>query len=234
MSLFDADTPGHDGAVILEGNRIARFSAHLPLSRNFEQIGSHGTRHAAAIALSERTDAFCIVVSEERGRVSVARSGELRELERPYELSRELHLFYDRLNPPKQHKSRLGFLRRNLAEKALAVGLAVIAWLSFTARASLIHRTFQVPVVVENLPPGYQLQDFMPSDVEVVLLGIDHDFELLDPSTLMVRIDAYAVGDGRRTFLISEQQLRHPSNLAVTDINPNQVRIRAKGPSPSG
>lgn len=230
LSLFDPSTEGHDGAVILEGSRIARFSVHLPLSRNFEQIGSHGTRHAAAIGLSERTDAFCLVVSEERGKVSVARYGELREVTRD-ELSRSLRAFLGDLDPSRlAKKGRFGFLRKNLAEKALAVTLAAVAWLSFTARANVVQRIYQVPVVVENLPQGYTLESFSPNAVDVVLSGLDQDFELLDASTLMVRLDAYAVGDGRRAFQINEQGLRHPGSLTVVDIRPTSVRIRAKGP----
>jgi uncharacterized protein (TIGR00159 family) len=231
VSLFDPTSEGHDGAVILEGDRVMRFSVHLPLSRNFEQIGPRGTRHAAALGLSERTDALCLVVSEERGQVSVARFGELHIVERPDELARQLRAFLNWLNPARQRqRGRFGFLRKNLVEKALAVGLACVAWLSFTARASLIQRVFQVPVVVENLPPGYTLSGYNPSSVQVVLLGKDQDFELLNPETLIVRLDAYALHEGRRTFQISEPQVRHPNSLTVVDIRPTHVQIRAKGP----
>ena len=83
LSLFDASSPGHDGALVLRGDQIERFAVHLPLSANHAALGPGGTRHAAALGLAERCDAICIVVSEERGTVSIARDGELRILPGP-------------------------------------------------------------------------------------------------------------------------------------------------------
>jgi diadenylate cyclase len=94
MSIFDPHSPGHDGAVILEGDRVTRFAAHLPLSTNFVALAGVGTRHSAALGLAEVTDALCLVVSEERGEISVARDGALRRLAEPAgELTAEIARF---------------------------------------------------------------------------------------------------------------------------------------------
>src|SRR5262249_61876374 len=88
-------SPGHEGAVIREGPRVTRFAAHLPLSTNFPALSGVGTRHSAALGLAELTDALCIVVSEERGVVSVARDGKLRALPEPAALSAEIARFLE-------------------------------------------------------------------------------------------------------------------------------------------
>ena len=77
LNIFEKDTPLHDGAVIIRGKRIVAASCLLPLteSRNLSQ--ELGTRHRAAIGISEQSDAVVLVVSEETGAVSIARNGEL-------------------------------------------------------------------------------------------------------------------------------------------------------------
>lgn len=77
ISLFTPDTPTHDGAVILQGDRIAAATCFLPLTRNSLLSKEYGTRHRAALGISEETDALAVVVSEETGRISVALDGEM-------------------------------------------------------------------------------------------------------------------------------------------------------------
>jgi len=77
INIFEHNTPLHDGAVIIRGNRITSATCYLPLSDNLELGKELGTRHRAGIGISEVTDSFTIIVSEENGKVSVAYEGEL-------------------------------------------------------------------------------------------------------------------------------------------------------------
>lgn len=75
-SIFATTTPLHDGAVLIRGKSIIAAAAILPLSEDSSQLGrSMGTRHRAALGLSQQTDALIIVISEESGKISVAREG---------------------------------------------------------------------------------------------------------------------------------------------------------------
>lgn len=79
VTVFAPGTPLHDGAVILSGERVAAAACFLPLSLNEGLSKRFGTRHRAAIGITEETDALAVVVSEERGTISVARNGQMIE-----------------------------------------------------------------------------------------------------------------------------------------------------------
>lgn len=77
INIFENNTPLHDGAVIVRRNRIVAATCYLPLSDNMHLSKDLGTRHRAAVGISEVSDSFTIVVSEETGKVSVALKGTL-------------------------------------------------------------------------------------------------------------------------------------------------------------
>ena len=77
INIFEHNTPLHDGAVIIRGNRVVAATCYLPLSDNMELSKQLGTRHRAGVGISEATDSLTIIVSEETGQVSVAEGGEL-------------------------------------------------------------------------------------------------------------------------------------------------------------
>ena len=77
INIFEHNTPLHDGAVILRGNRIVSATCYLPLSDNMGLSKDLGTRHRAGVGISELTDSLTIIVSEESGKVSLAFGGEL-------------------------------------------------------------------------------------------------------------------------------------------------------------
>jgi diadenylate cyclase len=79
VSIFTPGGPLHDGAALLRGNRIAAANAFLPLTSTPDPKLAHGTRHRAAIGLSEESDATVIVISEENGSIAIAADGVLRE-----------------------------------------------------------------------------------------------------------------------------------------------------------
>ena len=77
LNIFEHNTPLHDGAVIVRGNRVVSATCYLPLSDNMELSKELGTRHRAGVGIAEVTDAFTIIVSEETGKVSVTQGGQL-------------------------------------------------------------------------------------------------------------------------------------------------------------
>ena len=86
INIFEHNTPLHDGAIIIRGNRVTSATCYLPLSDNLSISKDLGTRHRAALGISESTDSLTVVVSEETGRVSLAEGGTLRRINSPEEL----------------------------------------------------------------------------------------------------------------------------------------------------
>lgn len=78
INIFEKNTPLHDGAIIVRGNRVVSATCYLPLSDNMELSKELGTRHRAAVGVSEVSDSLTIVVSEETGSISVAVGGKLK------------------------------------------------------------------------------------------------------------------------------------------------------------
>ena len=79
-NIFFKNTPLHDGALIIRDGKMKAAACILPVSKNQDIPLRYGLRHRAALGLTEKTDATCIVVSEETGRISVAKDGKIREV----------------------------------------------------------------------------------------------------------------------------------------------------------
>lgn len=131
MSIFDSHSLGHDGAVIVEKGRLAKFGVHLPLSKEFSKITNMGTRHTAALGLSELTDALCLVVSEEKGTISIARHGAIEAVENLKALEDAVNRFFQNMAPPAEESQVLQFWSHNTREKAIALAFSVVLWLFF-------------------------------------------------------------------------------------------------------
>ena len=81
MSIFDPNSAGHDGAVIVSGGRLSHFGVRLPVSQSARLSEVYGTRHHAGMGLAEQSDALVIVVSEERGKISVFKEGQMHPMD---------------------------------------------------------------------------------------------------------------------------------------------------------
>ena len=86
LNLFFKNSPLHDGAMILRGDRIIATRCTLPITSRTDIPASYGMRHKAAIGLSEESDATVLVVSEETGSISYVKEGRLRTIDSIYEL----------------------------------------------------------------------------------------------------------------------------------------------------
>jgi len=231
LSLFDPQTPGHDGGVLVNSNRVSRFGVHLPLSTDWDRLGGGGTRHAAALGLAERCDAMCLVVSEERGEVSIAQGGELQGVATPEDLALALKRFIGRSTRPAGPsglEDLLGRLRTGWREGLVALGLAASVWYVAVPGGAVETMERRVPVKVENLPEGFELVSVEPADVAIRLEGPRRDLYMAGSDDLFVRVDALLVQLGRRTFALGLDQIESPEGIHALSVEPAKVKISVK------
>ncbi len=231
-SIFDPHSIGHDGAVVIDGHLIDRLGCHLPLSTNFEKLAYSGTRHAAALGLSERSDALCLVVSEERGALSVARHGDIRTVATTAELADILEAFFDEIAPQPERRSWTRFFLRDYREKVAAFGLALALWIVIGYSAQQVQRSFEVPVNYGPLPSTLTVSNALPDKVLVTLSGQRKAFAFIRTDDIKVVLQLWDARKGRHRFPITSRDLSYPRGLELDDIQPRQVLLEIENRSP--
>ena len=164
--------------MIIEGDRVTRFAAHLPLSTNFGALAGVGTRHSAALGLAELTDALCLVVSEERGQISVARDGGLRRLADPGELTAEIAAL------PAETRPSDGERRSFCASSCASTGPRRSRRWSSSRRSgrracrARVRSSARSPCrcTSPTCRPTLVLDDVKPAEIDVTLSGLRREF----------------------------------------------------------
>ncbi len=225
-SIFDPHSMGHDGAVLIDRGKIVQFGIHLPLSSNSREFGNLGLRHTAALGLAERSDALCIVVSEERGSISVAHNGELRIFDNAAKLKIELDRFYADQSPAEK-KSSFSWVGKNIFEKSVAVVIALIIWIALGYQRETVQRDFVVPIEYRNIPAEWVIDEPKIVDAKVMIMGAEQAFRLFDPSGLKISLDLSTIRQGGQELALNKEMVKSPSNLNVVGIKPERIHITA-------
>jgi len=215
-SLFQKASPLHDGAVIVDGDRVVTAGAFLPLARG-ELPQRYGTRHAAAVGLTEVSDALVIAVSEERGEVSIAEAGTLAPVADATALARTLG---DRTAVSRVAASpeRSSLLKDAAVGAVIFVGV-VAAWNVVANRGDAIEER-AVPVELHGVAPGTSLE---PLPTEVVL-------RLRGPRRLLVGVlarDLHAWADASGVRSVSDVPVSGtaPAGVQVVGVTPTRVML---------
>lgn len=116
INIFEHNTPLHDGAVIIHGNRITSATCYLPLSANLGLSKELGTRHRAGVGISEATDSLTVIVSEETGKMSVAYEGRLEGGLNADELRGRMQRILNKQGDEKQSKAKTIWKGRSRAK----------------------------------------------------------------------------------------------------------------------
>jgi len=226
-SIFDPHSIGHDGAVIIDGNTVTRFGCHLPLSQNTGKYGGLGLRHTAGLGLSVRSDAVCIIVSEERGTISIAREEEIKEVANASALAAILESFYISKAPVKKAAFLASWLKENTKEKIIAVIVACVLWLMFGYQGDSVRRDFKIPIEYQNVPTEWVIEEPKITEAKVTLAGPSQAFQLLNTETLKISLNLSQIQDGKQEIILMRDMIRTPFNLSVVGIKPDRITLSA-------
>lgn len=226
-SIFIPSSPLHDGAVLIKDGRMALASCHLPLSVSAEVPQHLGTRHRAALGLSERSDAAIVVVSEERGEVSLAVDGELRVVPTAAQLHERLTSL---LQPLTRETKRVGLRARlfaNLWPKVAVFVMVAISWLLITFKQGEIL-TVTAPVTFHNLPESLTLTRSYPDEVSLQLKSFSNLVASPKQLDIVVDLDLSKVREGNNSIQISKEQIKVPPGVVVVNLERSLIRVTAE------
>ena len=224
FSIFDNKSALHDGAVIMDGSQIQTAATFLPLTMQQSIPLLYGSRHRAALGLSERSDAVVVVVSEERGTVSVVREGSIKEIADPERLSVNL----ERLLEGEQKKEKSNGVLRKLGKDAgVKIGfvlLAIFIWFFFAGeKESLI--SFTTPIEFRNFPRNYELLSISADRAEVQISGSRRLLLQLKPDQIGLSLNMEEIKPGKNTFVLTRKNLSMPPGFDVVKIYPNELTV---------
>jgi len=221
-SIFWHDNPVHDGAVIIEGNRIKKVGAVLPLSRRDDLPSSYGTRHRAAAGLAEMTDALVLVVSEERGTVVLAEGSNVGTVNDKNVLVKTLERHIG------STKEQWGYRKKEKRELAIAALAALVlisaVWFSFTRGQERLV-AFDIPVEYVNRNPAMEIVDSSVNAVHVGLSGSGTLIKSIRPDQVKVRLDLSTAAVGRNSFVITSEDIGLPPGVVLRKVNPSTVEV---------
>lgn len=234
-SIFIPGAPLHDGAVLVKDGRVALASCHLPLSVSAEVPQHLGTRHRAALGLSERSDAAVVVVSEERGTVSLALNGHLETIASQAQLHERLTSL---MQPLSREAERVGITQRlfaNFWPKVAILCVVVASWLLITYRQGEIL-SVTAPVTFHNLPENLTLTRSYPDEIDLQLKTFSNLVGSPKNLDIVVDLDLAKVHEGTNTVQISKDQIKLPPGVVVVNLDRSLVRVTAekKQPKASG
>jgi diadenylate cyclase len=226
LSLFDPNTPGHDGAMVIEHGHVTKFAAHLPLSKNRKEVGERGTRHSAAIGLSEKCDAMVLVVSEESGQVSYARAGRLMIDLSPAELKTVIEKYISEQLPNRSSKTLWQLVTERLGLKMSSIFVACMAWLAVIYQPGKVLRTLEIPVESAILGQDMVVEKIVPEKVSVTFLGMAGSINLMEPSKVRIQLPLDTLTEGDHRISLKPDHIDHPANVSVFEIKPGFVSAK--------
>ncbi len=232
VMVFQKNSPLHDGAVLIYNDRITAAGCILPLSTDEGLSSQFGTRHRAALGLTERSDALCVVVSEERGEVSLVQGREITTYRKKAEFRDALDraLVHGHAMSGHPHQGPLALLRSNWLLKILATVIAVLLWFVIVGPKSA-EVGMSVPIQYTNLPVGMEIAGKWTDRIDVRVRGSEKGIATLRPGSIRAVVDLGNVVTGLNFFRITAKNLQVPPGIRIAQIRPSDLHLNVEAAS---
>jgi diadenylate cyclase len=225
-SIFNRYSPVHDGAIVLAHDRLTQMGCILPLSEREDLPEHYGTRHRAALGLSERTDAICLVVSEERAEVSSVVGGKFRVWKDAHSLAQQLAEWTvgPEVHVPALHYFLHETFVHNWRVKLIALGVVSTSWLILASQQE-VSLSLSEPIRYMNLPSDLVLQGESAPMVGVTLSGRRTSIRTLNEQDVQIHVDLGKLGPGPHIIRLSDRNVDLPVGVRVERLIPQQIRV---------
>ena len=226
MSIFDPNSPGHDGAVIVQNGKFRRFGVRLPVSQSSRLPEEYGTRHHAAMGLVEKSDALAVVVSEERGRVSVFRNGRMHPVNDRNQISEKIISHWkdtgSYLIKMPDREARWDVF----SQLAASLVIATLFWTTLIiGQGEMLEKIITVQVEYTAAPPKLILVGDKQKEARLHLAGPKTALDAINPAQLSVKVDLSKAAAGKQTFPITGEHMRLPGDVRLLDVVPSGVEL---------
>jgi uncharacterized protein (TIGR00159 family) len=230
MSIFHKESPLHDGALLIRRDRIAKAACYLPLSSAEGLPNDWGTRHRAALGLSERCDALVVVISEERGEISVAQGRQMRHVTNIEQLSKLVKEALASTGPTVKSwpEMILSLTVHRWPIKIAALGLVCLFWLLLAGQQNF-EVTIRVPLELTNVPEKIEVLEPVNPEIAITVQGLRKDASTLSRRNVHAEIDLSMARLGNRVFRITRDRIILPNDrIKVVSIVPLLMEFRLR------
>jgi diadenylate cyclase len=222
-AIFRKVSPVHDGATIVDGDRITRVGALLPLSQREDLPRDWGTRHRAGLGLAERTDAVIVVASEQRCELTLMHDGTFEPIRTADEMAARLKALF--APEPVTRPSPL-VRPTDRVLQATALGLAVVIWgATFLITGDEI-RVQSAPVEFTGMAPGLAVVDQSAAFVQMRLRGSTWALDSTNAVRVVIGADLRDLEEGVHTADVTGPRPALPRGVALDELSPQRITVR--------
>lgn len=226
LSIFWHGSPVHDGAIVIQGEQVVKVGAILPLSKDSNLPPHFGTRHRAAVGLTETSDALVIVVSEERGEITVFKGKSIINIHNSNELNQVLLKYTGTLT------DKTAAQKQMLKLYAVAMTCLVIVsgiWLSF-ARGLETFTTMDVPIEFMNRDPEMKIFSTSVGSARLQVSGSRTLINRVRPDQLKVKISLANAVPGSNEIAITSEGIVLPPGINLKRVEPQTLTVNMDSP----